>query len=67
MHFFTPAHIMKLVEIVQCKYTSVRVLEAALGVTKRLGKIGVVVCMSIYSENIFTFIYVVFVYTPLFV
>lgn len=43
MHFFTPAHIMKLVEIVQCKYTSVRVLGAVLGVTKRLGKIGVVV------------------------
>lgn len=43
MHFFTPAHIMKLVEIVQCKYTSERVLGAVLGVTKRLGKIGVVV------------------------
>jgi 3-hydroxyacyl-CoA dehydrogenase len=43
MHFFTPAHIMKLVEIVQCKHTSVRILGAVLGVTKRLGKIGVVV------------------------
>ena len=43
LHFFTPAHVMKLVEIVLCKVTSVRVLEAAVAATKRLGKIGIMV------------------------
>ena len=38
MHFFTPAHLMKLIEIVVCKVTSPDVLEAAVTVTKRLGK-----------------------------
>ena len=37
MHFFTPAHLMKLVEIVVCKVTSAEVLETAVAVTKRLG------------------------------
>jgi hypothetical protein len=43
MHFFTPAHIMRLVEVVQCKHTSVKASQAALGVAKRLGKVGVLV------------------------
>ena len=38
MHFFTPAHLMKLVEVVVCKVTSSEVLEAAVAVTKRLGQ-----------------------------
>jgi hypothetical protein len=34
---------MRLVEIVQCKNTSVKASQAALGVAKRLGKVGVLV------------------------
>jgi 3-hydroxyacyl-CoA dehydrogenase len=43
MHFFSPAHIMKLVEVVRGRQTSQSTLDATLAVTKRLGKIGVVV------------------------
>ena len=34
---------MRLVEVVQCKHTSVKASQAALGVAKRLGKVGVLV------------------------
>ncbi len=43
MHFFSPAHVMKLVEVVRGTQTSQAVLDTTLAVTKRLGKIGVVV------------------------
>jgi len=43
MHFFSPANIMKLVEIVRGAATSQEVIAAALAVTKRIGKLGVVV------------------------
>ena len=43
MHFFSPANIMKLVEIVRGAATSEEVIAAALAVTKRIGKLGVVV------------------------
>ena len=43
LHFFTPAHIMKLVEIVQCANTSKLVIETAFTVIKKLGKVGVLV------------------------
>jgi 3-hydroxyacyl-CoA dehydrogenase len=43
MHFFSPAHIMKLVEVVRGRQTARATLETTLGITKRLGKIGVVV------------------------
>ena len=43
MHFFTPAHIMKLVEVVVCECTSVMAAIAAMSVSKRLGKTGVLV------------------------
>ena len=39
LHFFTPAHVMKLVEIVACKVTSAATLEAAATAVKRLGKV----------------------------
>jgi 3-hydroxyacyl-CoA dehydrogenase len=42
LHFFSPAHIMKLVEIVRADKTSDSVLETALGLAKRTRKIGVV-------------------------
>jgi 3-hydroxyacyl-CoA dehydrogenase len=43
MHFFSPANIMRLVEIVRGRATSADTLATALAVTKRIGKIGVVV------------------------
>ena len=43
MHFFSPANIMKLVEVVRGARTTDATLATALGVIKRLGKIGVVV------------------------
>lgn len=43
LHFFSPAHVMRLVEIVRGTATSPVTLATALAVARRLGKIGVVV------------------------
>ena len=43
LHFFSPAHVMRLVEIVRGSQTSKEVLATAMAVAKRLGKVGVVV------------------------
>ena len=43
LHFFTPAHIMKLVEVVMCVSTSVQAAQAVMTVSKKLGKTGVLV------------------------
>jgi 3-hydroxyacyl-CoA dehydrogenase len=43
MHFFSPANIMRLVEVVRGARTSETTLATALAVTRRVGKIGVVV------------------------
>lgn len=43
MHFFSPAHIMRLVEIVQSSSSSIATLMALRHVTKAIGKVGVVV------------------------
>jgi 3-hydroxyacyl-CoA dehydrogenase len=42
LHFFSPAHIMKLLEIVRGAQTSKTVLDAALVLGKRMGKVSVV-------------------------
>lgn len=42
-HFFSPAHIMKLVEIVSGKATSAATICVLQSLTRRIGKIGVVV------------------------
>ncbi|KAL3945767.1 MAG: hypothetical protein SGBAC_000156 [Bacillariaceae sp.] len=42
-HFFSPAHIMKLVEIVSGKVTSSSTICVLQSLTRRIGKIGVVV------------------------
>jgi 3-hydroxyacyl-CoA dehydrogenase len=42
-HFFSPAHVMKLLEIVRAKQTSAETIATSLELAKRLGKIGVVV------------------------
>ena len=43
MHFFSPANIMRLVEVIRGSRTSEATLATALAVTRRVGKIGVVV------------------------
>ena len=42
LHFFSPAHIMKLLEIVRGACTSQAVLDAALALGQRIGKVSVV-------------------------
>ena len=42
LHFFSPAQVMKLVEVVRAEETSVPVLAAAMRLARRIGKIGVV-------------------------
>ncbi len=43
MHFFSPAHIMRLVEIVRGRDTSPEVIATARSVARRMGKLGIVV------------------------
>ena len=43
LHFFSPAHVMRLLEIVRGRETSVEVIATSLALAKRLRKIGVVV------------------------
>jgi 3-hydroxyacyl-CoA dehydrogenase len=43
LHFFSPANIMKLVEVVRPATVSASALASSLDVVKRIGKIGVVV------------------------
>jgi 3-hydroxyacyl-CoA dehydrogenase len=42
-HFFSPAHVMRLLEIVRGKASSAGVIATSLALAKRLGKVGVVV------------------------
>lgn len=43
LHFFSPAHVMRLLEIVRGAATSAEVVVTALALARRLGKVGVVV------------------------
>lgn len=43
LHFFSPANVMKLLEIVRAERTAPDALAAALALARRIGKIGVVV------------------------
>ncbi len=43
LHFFSPAHVMRLVEIVRGAATSKEVVASSLALAKNLGKVGVVV------------------------
>jgi 3-hydroxyacyl-CoA dehydrogenase len=43
LHFFSPANVMRLLEIVRGTATSLETIATALAVAKRLGKVGVVV------------------------
>ena len=42
LHFFSPANVMRLLEIVRGERTSPEVIAAALALARRLGKVGVV-------------------------
>ena len=54
-HFFSPANVMRLLEIVRGRQTSKEVLATALQLSKRLGKIGVVVgnCRGFVGNRMF--------------
>jgi 3-hydroxyacyl-CoA dehydrogenase len=43
MHFFSPANILRLVEVVRGRQTSTATLATTLSVIKRMGKLGIVV------------------------
>jgi len=43
LHFFSPANVMKLLEIVRGERTSPEVLATAMSLSKKLGKVGIVV------------------------
>jgi 3-hydroxyacyl-CoA dehydrogenase len=43
LHFFSPAHVMRLVEIVRGKVAGNEVVATSLAIAKKLGKVGVVV------------------------
>jgi 3-hydroxyacyl-CoA dehydrogenase len=56
LHFFSPANVMRLVEVVRTASASPEVLATGLAVVKRLGKLGVVsgVCEGFIGNRIFT-------------
>lgn len=56
MHFFSPAHIMRLLEVVNCAQTSPDVLATVLDVAKRLNKLAVIcgVCEGFIGNRIFS-------------
>jgi len=43
LHFFSPAHVMRLVEIVRGRLAGNEVVATSLAIAKKLGKVGVVV------------------------
>ena len=55
LHFFSPANIMPLLEIVRGDATSPEVLATAVGLAKRLGKTGIVagVCQGFIANRMF--------------
>lgn len=42
-HFFSPAHIMRLLEVIPSRYSSPTTIATVMSLSKRIGKIGVVV------------------------
>ncbi|XP_057620609.1 peroxisomal bifunctional enzyme [Chionomys nivalis] len=42
-HFFSPAHIMKLLEVIPGRYSSPNTIATVMNLSKKIGKIGVVV------------------------
>lgn len=56
LHFFSPAHLMKLIEVIRAKDTSAETLATVLRLTRRLGKIPVLagVCDGFIGNRILT-------------
>lgn len=56
LHFFSPAHVMKLVEVIRARATSPETLATVLRLTRRLGKIAVPagVCDGFIGNRILT-------------
>eukprot|EP01084_Bolivina_argentea_P278959 476808_1 len=55
LHFFSPAHIMKLLEIIRTNNTSVVVISDMVNISKKLGKIPVIVgnCVGFAANRMF--------------
>lgn len=53
MHFFSPAHIMRLLEVVRCDHTAPDVLATIMRLAKRIGKVPVVsgVCFGFIGNR----------------
>jgi 3-hydroxyacyl-CoA dehydrogenase len=56
-HFFSPANVMKLLEIVRGRKTSKETIATSLAVAKRLGKVGVVVgnCFAFVANRMLAY------------
>jgi len=56
-HFFSPANVMKLLEIVRGKETSKEAIATSLALAKRLGKVGVVVgnCFAFVANRMLAY------------
>jgi 3-hydroxyacyl-CoA dehydrogenase len=56
LHFFSPAHVMRLVEVVRCAQTAPDVMASALAFAKQLGKLPIVsgVCEGFIGNRIFS-------------
>ena len=54
-HFFSPANVMRLLEIVRGKATSKEVIATAMSLSKKLGKVGVLVgnCRGFVGNRMF--------------
>lgn len=54
-HFFSPANVMRLLEIVRGKATSIEVIATCMQLSKRLGKVGVLVgnCRGFVGNRMF--------------
>ncbi|SFU17277.1 3-hydroxyacyl-CoA dehydrogenase NAD-binding domain-containing protein [Mesorhizobium sp. YR577] len=55
LHFFSPAHVMRLLEVVQADKTAPAVLATALSLARRIGKLPIVarVCDGFIGNRIF--------------
>ncbi len=56
-HFFSPANVMKLLEIVRGRETSKQTIATSLAIAKRLGKVGVVVgnCFAFVANRMLAY------------
>jgi 3-hydroxyacyl-CoA dehydrogenase len=54
LHFFVPAYVVKLVEVVVCSRTSLTTAQVAMQLTKKLGKVGVLVRQCPFLSAHFT-------------